>query len=110
MLISICNKSFKKVRITKKKPMINIPAAASELIDARNKLTKVAGNEKEVGVLNEKISDIEAEINRNKILENFEELSKNPENVNLSKVWKIMNKLWPKYDESLPRAKINHFG
>ena len=37
-------------------------------------------------------------------------MSKNPENINLGKVWKIMNKIWPKYSESLPTAKLNHVG
>ena len=50
----------------------------SEVIDIRNKLSKLEGNEEEVRNLNEKIADIEAEMKRNEILWNFGEISQNP--------------------------------
>ena len=61
-------------------------------------------------ILNEKISDIEAEINRNRIFRKILEFSQNPENVNLGKVWKVYNEMWPKYAETLSTAKFNHNG
>ena len=43
-------------------------------------------------------------------MEQYQNISKNPENVNLSQVWKKMDKLWPKCGNSLPTAKKNHAG
>ena len=60
--------------------------------------------------MNEIISKIEAETNRNKILKHFKNISDNPDNVNLSQVWKKMDKLWPKVGSNLPSAKKNHKG
>ena len=60
--------------------------------------------------MNEKICELEAENNRNRIFKNFLEMSQNPENVDLGKVWKILNKMWPKYAETLPTEKFNHHG
>ena len=110
VLIASCNKSFKKIRITKTRKAKNISPEASKLINIRNELSHYKDNEKEVEALDEKISDIEAEMNRNKIVKNFQELSQNPENVNLGKVWKCLNKIWPKYANSLPTAKMNYDG
>ena len=110
VLIASCNKSFKKIRITKNKKAKNISPEASELINIRNKLLNSKDNEKEIEALNEKISDIEAQINRNKIVKTFQEFSQNPENCNLGKIWKCLNKIWPKYAESLPTAKMNYDG
>ena len=110
LLFSTFNRTFKKVRVTKSKPSKKIPRNISELIDIRNELSNMKGKKEEVILLNEKISDIEAEVNRNKILDNFQQMSQNPENVNLGKVWKLLNSLWPKCPVSLPTAKINHKG
>ena len=57
-----------------------------------------------------KISNIEAEFNFEKIKSNFESLSQDPENVNITEIWKKLNKLWPKFTPTLPAAKKNHFG
>ena len=110
LLISTCNKTFKKVRITKSRPSKSITPQASELIDVRNKLSNTEGNEEKVKLLNEKIADIEAEMNRNEIFKNFQEMSQNPENINLGSVWKLLNRMWPKCANSLPTSKINHEG
>ena len=53
---------------------------------------------------------MEAEDNRNKIIENFKKFSVNPENINLSQMWKTLKKLWPKCGPTLPTAKKNHRG
>ena len=83
---------------------------ASGLINKRNQLLKNKACGTEVEALNGKISDIEAEFYRNKIMEQYQDISKNPENVSLSQVWKKMDKLWPKCGNSLPTAKKNHAG
>ena len=104
---SYCRKAFKKVRITKKKFVTPVPREVSELVDLRNELVN-AEQKVEVEKLNEAISNIEAEMNRNKILENFKRFSEDPLNVNLTQVWKTMNKLWPKVGVTKPTAKKNH--
>ena len=104
---SYCRKAFKKVRITKKKFITPVPREVSELVDLRNELVN-AGQKVEVEKLNEAISNIEAEMNRNKILENFKRFSEDPLNVNLTQVWKTMNKLWPTVGLTKPTAKKNH--
>ena len=110
ILFSKCNKVFKKVRITNKRSTEILNPEVSNLINSRNKLSKYKENYEEVKLLNEKISDIEAEINRNKILRNFQEMSQNPENINLGSVWKLLKRMWPKCGDSLPTAKINYKG
>ena len=56
LLLSTCNKSFKKVRVTRSKPTKNLPPKVSELIDIRNKISNNVGNKEELIILNEKIS------------------------------------------------------
>jgi hypothetical protein len=53
---------------------------------------------------------MEAEDNRTKLLENFKYFSDNPENINMSKMWKLLKKISPKVGKSLPTAKKNHRG
>ena len=45
-----------------------------------------------------------------KIINNFKELSENPENVNLQNMWKMCKRLWPKVGTTIPTAKRNHMG
>ena len=109
---SHCRKAFKKVRITKKRSMKKLPSAVSKLIDRRNELMKINDekSKSEAAVLDEEISNEEAEINRNKIMQNFKSYSEDPENINLGQVWKTLNKLWPKFGVSVPSAKKDHMG
>ena len=58
--------------------------------------------------MNLRISEIEAEENRNKIMEHFKKFADDPENIN--QMWKTLKKLWPKCGPSLPTAKKNHQG
>ena len=53
---------------------------------------------------------MEAETNRNNIVDQFKSIGSDPENVNLSQVWKLLNKLCPKLAPSLPTAKKDHSG
>ena len=110
VLKSHCYRAFKKIRITKKKRIKPFSRKAYKFINKRNQLLKNKADETEVEVLNGKISDIEAEFYRNKIMEQYQDISKNPENVSLNQVWKKMDKLWPKCGNSLPTAKKNHDG
>ena len=56
------------------------------------------------------IADEEARENWNIIMDNFKDLSENPEKVNLQHMWKVCKKLWPKIGPTLPTAKRNHMG
>ena len=42
------------------------------------------------------------------MLKHFKNISDNPDNVNMSQIWKKMDKLWPKVGSNLPSAKKNH--
>ena len=58
--------------------------------------------------IDEAIATTEAEANRNKIIENFQSFSQDPENVNLDQVWKVMNKIWPKFGTLALSVKKYH--
>ena len=107
-----CRKSFKKVRLTKKKFVKKLSSEISTLIDKRNQLMKLDDEESKLEAkhIDEAIATTEAEANRNKIIENFQSFSQDPENVNLGHVWKVMNKVWPKFGTSVPSAKKDHKG
>ena len=59
--------------------------------------------------LEEKISSIETEENRKKIMNNFKYFSENPESIQMSRMWKLLKKIWPKFN-SQSTAKKNHKG
>ena len=40
----------------------------------------------------------------------FKKFSENPESVNISQVWKTLEKMSPKQEATLPTAKSNHKG
>jgi hypothetical protein len=103
-------KAFKKVRIKNNPKDKVLPLEVSNLIDLRNQLVINEDNTEEINRLNAAISDIEAEINHNKIMKHFQSYSENPERINIQQVWKTMNKLWPKVESKLPAAKKNHKG
>ena len=113
VLKSSCSKAFKKIRIKnhKMKPMNK---EISDLIDKRNQLVNGSFEDPncKAGIdgINNKIAGLEAEENKNKLVENFEFFSDNPEKINMSQMWKLMKKLWPKTGNNLPTAKKNHKG
>ena len=82
----------------------------SNLIDRRNKLLKTGSERTEINNLEVEISDMEAEINRNKIMKYFKSYNENPESVNLNQVWKTLDKIYPKTQTKIPIAKKNHQG
>ena len=112
VLKSSCRKSFKKIRI-KKQNVFPMNDEISKLIDQRNSLVNSSDDgDKEVKLveISLKISNMEADENRKKLMDNFQQFSDNPENVNVSKMWKLLKKLWPKNGNSSPTAKMNHLG
>ena len=108
-----CSKSFKKIRIRKRRTIKPINAQISQLITLRNSLkseNELNQNTGEIDKLEEKISELEAEENRNIIIKHFKSLSDDPEKVNLTQMWKNMRKIWPKNKNNLPSSKKNHQG
>ena len=57
-----------------------------------------------------KVSKIIAETNRNRVVENFNVLKNSKDSTNPSGVWKIIRKIYPKNNESLPFAKKDFGG
>ena len=92
VLDSYCGRSFKKIRIKKRRAVKAISPAISNLINKRNLLTQKGESQVKINDLNEIISDFEAKENRKIIMENFKHFSDNPESVNLSQMWKIVKK------------------
>ena len=111
VLKSFCRKTFTKIRI-KDKNIIPINKKISQLISLRNELLRYddQASKNKVEELNNDISSLEAEDNRNKLFENFQYFNDNPESINMSQMWKLMKKIWPKVGISLPTAKRNHMG
>ena len=110
VLKSHCSTSFKKIRIKKNSKMRPLKPELLKLINQRNLLNRKKGNQSKVDEISEEISKMEAEENRNKIMENFKCYSENPESINLTQMWKLLGKLWPKNGNALPSAKKNHKG
>ena len=102
--------NFKKVRVNKKNKKDFKDTKVEKLIEIRNKLLDDQEKESKIEEIEALIADTEAKINRNKIMENFQAFSENPENVNLQQVWKLIDKLWPKKEPKLPAGKKNHKG
>ena len=112
ILEKFCQNSFRKIRIRKKKRK-PINKNLSNLIDERNRLmTNCDDPETKIKIdqISITIADEEAEENRAKIMENFKDLSEDPENINLQQMWKMCKRLWPKTGVTLPTAKRNHMG
>ena len=64
----------------------------------------------EIDSINSEIAKEEAAENRGKILRQFEYFSKNPENIEMQKMWKTLKNICPKIKPILPAAKKNHRG
>ena len=110
-LKSFCHKAFKKIRIRNNK-IKPINHSISMVIDERNLLTQKdeTKNKVKINYINNSIAELEAEENRNKIFKNFSSFSENPDSVNMQQMWKLLKKLWPKTNPTLPTAKRNHRG
>ena len=115
-----CNFAFKKIRVNGKKRKMFINHHIKTLIGERNALLKkrkfVGKNQcnekelinkcdRELKVLEETISNFEAEETRKKIMERFKKFSDNPEKINLQEMWKTLKQIIPKHKTSIPIAK-----
>ena len=82
----------------------------TKLKSKRNELKKnFDGNEndRKVEEIEEAISNLEAEENREFIMKNFKRFSDDPESINLTELWKVLKKVGPKSKNPLPIAKEN---
>ena len=104
-----CKKAFRKIRIRKRK-VKPLKSKLSILLNLKQQLVKNKTDSKVKFDIDEMISNEEAEENRAKIVENFRQISEDPERVNLHQMWKKMKKLWPKEGVTVPTAKRNHKG
>ena len=60
--------------------------------------------------INIAIANDEALENRNKVMKQFKIFSDNPENIDRTKMWKLLKNICPKKKSILPSAKKNHAG
>ena len=98
VLKTYCSKSFKKIRI-RKRSIKPLKQPLASLIDERNALVKLAEipeNKVKLEKISKRIFEIEAEENRNKIVNNFKQYSDIPESINLHQMWRILKRIWPK--------------
>ena len=109
VLKNFCGKSFKKIRIRRKK-LKPIKPRVRKLIDERNRLVrlrKCSENEQKIKIISSEIADFEAEEVYNKIVNQFKDIGDNSEQINLQQMWKLFNRMWPKHTGSKPVAKRN---
>ena len=113
VLKSICKESFKKIRI-KQSRTIQVSSRIKALINQRNELMKVkksiinmeAVEKKNVETTN-LIADLEAKEKREQIIKQFAYFSKNPDKIELQKMWQILKRVSPKLKPTIPCAKRN---
>ena len=112
-LDSHCQLAFKKIRIDKKRQLKPLKPEMTVLINQRNQLKKNSEDRECITNLQDieiRISELEAEENREQIVKNFKRFGNNPENINLQEMWKVLKSICPKYKEVLPIAKRNYKG
>ena len=112
-LSSYCKKAFPIIRVRTRQIK---PSAADSLIGERNSLKRLQEQdmtnkvyEAQINLLEKTISDIIAEEEMYKINQ-FKKFSVIYGSVNVSEMWKLKKKLWPKKCQSIPTGKLNHQG
>ena len=111
VLKSYCDKSFPKIRVRTKKLR---RSKADPLIEKRNKLrlklmksNKKEEDDESLKHIKGEISDILAQESRNKAYQ-FKQFSADNGSVNVSDMWSLKKRLWPKQKETIQTGKINH--
>ena len=100
-----CKASFPTIRIRKKTLK---PSQADHFINERNKLLKIPNEDNilKINNLNVIIADTIAKEQRTKC-HMMKKFCNQNGSTNLTEMWKLKKKLWPKAPSSLPAAKIN---
>ena len=107
LLMTHVDKSFPKIRIRSK---CIKPSAASKLINVRNNLIKTKQEDsEECKIITTNIADILAEESKSKAYE-FRKYCDQGNTLNVTEMWKLNKKLWPKKKCAIPVAKRNHKG
>ena len=113
VLKSYCDEAFPKIRVRTKKLK---RSKADPLIEKRNKLRLklMKSNQKEeddesLKHIEGEISEILAQEGRNKAYQ-FKQFSAENGSVNVSEMWSLKKRLWPKQKETIQTGKINHKG
>ena len=85
----------------------NLLNLQTDSINNNNSYRKI---ENDISLVEQNIAVVESKMNRKKILDNFIYFSQNPDRVNLNQIWKVLDKISPKYLSNIPVAKYNHQG
>ena len=104
------HKSFKKVKISKKKSKKK--SEIGDLMDRRtnlkNKVVVDENDEEEILNIEKMIADKCLEANRKNVVDNFKGMERNDGNINHQGIWKMKKKYFPKLKlKTLPVAKKN---
>ena len=112
ILKSYCHKAFKKIRINDKKPPKPLNQKLAILVNKRNETMKNKKPHKEnmIADLEKEISILEAEMNKELVMKHFKKFNDNPENVNITEMWKALKKVCPKFKSNVPVAKKDFKG
>ena len=112
VLLSNCKAAFKKIRINNKKKSKLLNQIIFKLVDKRSEMKKPPEKyENEVlGDVEKDIYNQEAEDNREMIMKHFKTFSGDPENINLTEMWKVFKKIGNKVKSTIPIAKEDHKG
>ena len=107
VLLTHCTKPFPKIRIKTKHLK---QTAASRFIDNRNILLRKENEDsKEVKNLTEEIAIILIEEGRSKAYQ-FRKYCDQGNTLNITEMWRMKKRMWPKKKNALPVAKKNHKG
>ena len=112
VLKSHCHKAFKLIRIKSKVQKKPVDRKLAKLVDKRNLLQKGLKKHQDQALIDLEIyiSKQKAEINREILKKHFNQFSRDPENINMTEMWKTLKKIFPKNKNSVPVAKKDYRG
>ena len=99
------HKAFRKVRISNKNKTKS--SNIQELIQKRKNLKKQNVPEETIEEIEDKIAEFCQEANRNKVMENFNEVDGADGNIAHHGIWNVKRKIFPKIKPPLPVGKKN---
>ena len=98
-LENIFHESFSKIRITNKVKETEVSKLMKQRTDLKSRKDVSIHNEEldlEIEILEEKISKLVAEENRNKVFNNFENLANTDGSTNTNGMWEFKKQIFPK--------------
>ena len=111
ILKTCCAKSYPVIRIRNKNIKVS---SADKLIVKRNMLKKqidegVSEDVNQLKLIEEKIADI-LEVEETNKVNQFKKYCNESNSINISEMWKLKQKIWPKRQETLQTGKFNTQG